>query len=112
MGWTHGQKERRMIRKETWRLQETRKNTAMVGELSEDRREKGTDGKKPTTGSDWKNNKIIRCGLPLVLCPAISAPTLSCFSRLLLIISKGWNCDYILTSFDEKNRLKMSQIKY
>ena len=51
MGWTHGQNERREITekirdKETRRLQKTRKTTAKMGGLCEERSEKGRGGRK------------------------------------------------------------------
>ena len=62
MGWTHGQNERRAITekirdKETRRLQKTRKTTAKMGGLCENRSKKGRGGRKvekkrPATGTN------------------------------------------------------------
>ena len=65
MGWTHGQNERRKITekisdKETRRLPKTRKTTAKMGGLNEERSKKNSrkksGEKRPATGSNRKNN--------------------------------------------------------
>ena len=62
MGWTHGQNVRREIAenisdRETRMLQKTRKSTAMMGGLCEERSKKGRGGRKVERKGQTNNNE-------------------------------------------------------